>query len=181
MMQRLKKILAYMRGYLLSMVCLDRTAHICQLGRVKVIKQNATISIGDRTSLWPGVKLSCVGSGERRANLKIGERCSIGDRTEIHCGESIDIGDYVIIAWDCNILDRDYHSTEGKADKTAPVTIGSRVWIGCRAIILKGVTIGDGSVVAAGSVVTRDVPPGTLVAGNPAVVKKKVTNWRGAS
>ena len=61
--------------------------------------------------------------------------------------------------------------------KSAPITIGDRVWIGCRAIILAGVTIGEGSVVAAGSVVTRDVPPGTLVAGNPAKVIRETGPW----
>ena len=55
------------------------------------------------------------------------------------------------IAWDCNILDRDYHGTDG-VEKKAPVYIGNRVWIGCRVIILKGVTVGDGAVIAAGSV-----------------------------
>ena len=52
--------------------------------------------------------------------------------------------------------------------KKAPIRIGNDVWIGMRSIILKGVTIGDGAVIAAGSVVTRDVPAGTLYGGNPA-------------
>lgn len=56
-----------------------------------------------------------------------------------------------------------------------PVTIGNDVWIGGRAIVLPGVTVGDGSVVGAGSVVTKDVPPLSLVAGNPAVVMRKLT------
>ena len=56
----------------------------------------------------------------------------------------------------------------------APVIIGNNVWIGSNAIILPGVTIGDMSVVAAGSVVTKDIPKGVLVAGNPAVIKKKL-------
>ena len=59
----------------------------------------------------------------------------------------------------------------------APVTIGDRVWIGCRATVLKGVTIGDGAVVAACSVVTRDVPPRALVAGNPARVVREDVTW----
>ena len=56
----------------------------------------------------------------------------------------------------------------------APVIIGNNCWIGARSIILPGVTIGDYSIVAAGSVVTKDVPSGVLVAGNPAVIKKKL-------
>ncbi len=62
-------------------------------------------------------------------------------------------------------------------ERTAPVSIGNDVWIGCRSIVLKGVSIGDGAIVAAGSVVTKDVPAYTLVAGNPAQIKKKVAGW----
>ena len=58
--------------------------------------------------------------------------------------------------------------------KTAPVIIGKNVWVGANATILPGITIGEMSVVAAGAVVTKDVPPGVLVAGNPAIVKKKI-------
>jgi acetyltransferase-like isoleucine patch superfamily enzyme len=60
---------------------------------------------------------------------------------------------------------------------SAPVHIGSHVWIGARALILKGVRIGDGAVVAAGSVVTRDVPSRALVAGNPAQVIREDVSW----
>lgn len=58
--------------------------------------------------------------------------------------------------------------------KTAPIHINEKVWIGMNAIILKGVTIGEGAIVGAGSVVTKDVPPWTVVAGNPARVVKKL-------
>ena len=56
--------------------------------------------------------------------------------------------------------------------KTAPVKIGDNVWIGMNAVILKGVIIGDNSVVAAGAVVTKSIAPNTIVAGNPAIVVK---------
>lgn len=172
------KIMGYMRGYLSAFVFCNKRALICQRGHVKIFKVNGEIVVGDRTTLWPGVKLSCVGSTGKTAILRIGRRCSIGDRTEIHCGDSVTIGDEVAIAWDCNILDRDYHATDGGIEKTAPVHIGNRVWIGCRAIILKGVAIGDNAVIAAGSVVTKNVSSNTLVAGNPAEPKKVVKGWR---
>jgi len=173
----LVKVLAYMRGYCCSLVYCDERTLICQFSKVRLIKRNAVISIGARTVLWPNVKIACVGNSARTARLKIGGKCSIGDRTEIHCGESITIGDRVVISWDCNILDRDYHSIDATEELTAPVSIGNGVWIGCRSIILKGVSIGDGAVVAAGSVVTRDVPAHMLVAGNPAQIKKRVVGW----
>ena len=58
--------------------------------------------------------------------------------------------------------------------KSKPIIIKKNSWIGMRSIILKGVIIGEGAVVAAGSVVTKDVPDYTLVAGNPAIVKKRL-------
>lgn len=176
-MNWLLKAAAYIRGYVYSFVHFERRALICQLGRIRLVRKQGVISVGPRTTVWPDVKLSCVGAPGRTAHLKIGSHCSIGDRTEIHCGESVTIGERVIIGWDCNILDRDYHSVNGTEERTDPVHIGNRVWIGCRCIILKGVSIGDGAVVAAGSVVTKDVPPRVLVVGNPAQVKRAVVGW----
>ena len=60
---------------------------------------------------------------------------------------------------------------------SAPIHIGNHVWVGVRAIILKGVTIGDGAIIAAGSVVTRDVPANTLVGGVPAKIIKDNISW----
>ena len=60
---------------------------------------------------------------------------------------------------------------------TAPIVIGDHVWIGMNVIVLKGVTIGEGSIVAAGSVVNKDVPPHCLVAGVPAKVVKTDVTW----
>ncbi|MNW06569.1 putative acetyltransferase [compost metagenome] len=74
------------------------------------------------------------------------------------------------------ISDTDYHQIEGTVS-TKPIVIGDEVWIGCKSIILKGVTIGNGAVVAAGSVVTKDVEPYTLVAGIPAKVIKRDVRW----
>ena len=171
------KNIPYLRGFILSLK-FDKKALVKQKGKVIVIKDNAIIEVGDRTVFYPNVKLSCVGDREKTAKLKIGKKCTIGDRTEIHCGDSITIGDEVLISWDCNILDRDYHSVDGETEKTNPVIVGDCVWIGCRSIILKGVTIGEGAVVAAGSIVTENVPEFTLVAGNPAKIKKKIKSWK---
>lgn len=103
---------------------------------------------------------------------------SVGDCTEIHVGESVHIGSGTLIAWDCCVMDRDYHCIDGIKEHTAPINIGENVWIGCNAIILKGVTIGDGAVVGAGAVVTHDIPAHTMVAGNPARVIKSDVHWK---
>ena len=116
--------------------------------------------------------------------IKIGINTFIG-ASNLISAEKIDIGDNVLIAWGCTIVDHDSHATawwERAGDcerwmrgeklwdhvKVSPVRIENHAWIGFNSIILKGVTVGEGAIVAAGSVVTKDVPPYTLVAGNPA-------------
>jgi acetyltransferase-like isoleucine patch superfamily enzyme len=124
------------------------------------------------------VKFSVISPNSGKgAALTIGEFSSIGDRTEIHCCDRVSIGNYVLISWDVNILENYYHATADGNSKPAPVTIEDRVWIGCRVIVLAGVTIGHGAIIAAGSVVTKDVPPGMLVAGNPAREIRKTEPW----
>ena len=79
------------------------------------------------------------------------------------------------------IMDFDAHRIHYESGEknsiTAPVSIGNHVWIGAEAIILKGVTIGDGAVIGAGSVVTRDVESCAIVVGNPARVIKRNIRW----
>ena len=176
-MSKIKKIIGYSRGFITSFFYFEKTAHICQVGKLNLYKKYSKITVGNRTYFWPNVKISCVGSKEKAATLIIGDKSSIGDRTEIHCGELIKIGNEVLISWDCNILDRDYHAPDGGVEGMKPVYINDHVWIGCRSIILKGITIGEGAIIAAGSVVTRDVEPYSLMAGNPAKFIKKVKGW----
>ena len=75
-------------------------------------------------------------------------------------------------------MDRDYHKFDSDIEQIKPVKIGSRVWIGCNSLIMKGVTIGDGAVVAAGSVVTKDVPAGAVCGGNPAKIIRENITWK---
>jgi len=89
--------------------------------------------------------------------------------------ERVEIGRDCYIAWGVTICDHDFHPIfkAGKPGiETAPIRIGDGVWIGMNATILKGVTIGDGAVVAAGAVVTRDVPAHAMVGGTPAKIIK---------
>lgn len=106
----------------------------------------------------------------------MGHHCNIGDRAEIHVADRVTLGNNVIMAWDCALMDHDYHCL-GDRERIKPVIIEDNVWIGCRAIILPGVHIGRDSVIGAGSVVTRDVPPQTLVAGNPARPIRLIDGW----
>ena len=124
------------------------------------------------------------------AGIRIGDRTFIGNST-IVSAEAVEIGDDVLISWGCTIVDHDSHALAWSArsrdvemwyrgDKDwsgvrkAPVRIGDKAWIGLNAIILRGVTIGEGAVVGAGSVVTENVPPWTLAAGNPARIIREL-------
>lgn len=112
----------------------------------------------------------------KKAKIEIGDHTFINRRSEIRCKEQVKIGNNCAISWDVSIIDTDYHQLFG-SESTKPVFIGDRVWIGCKSTILKGITIGNGAVVAAGSVVTKDVEPYTLVAGVPAKEVKRNVKW----
>ena len=120
---------------------------------------------------------------------------SIGKRSFINgsliAAQKIEIGDDVLISWGVTVVDHNSHAISfyersqdvvnwrlGKKDwanvKIAPIKISNKVWIGFNSIILKGVTIGEGAIVGAGSVVTKDVPAWTIVAGNPARVIREI-------
>lgn len=136
-------------------------------------KKKAKLIFGDRVSLYPCVGLYLDSPG---AIVTIGNDSFLNRRTEIMCKERVTIGNNCSISWDVLITDSDYHSIDGNK-VTIPVEIGNNVWIGCRSTILKGVRIGEGAVIAANSVVTKDVLPRTLVAGNPAKVIKENITW----
>ena len=113
----------------------------------------------------PGATLT-LGSGYANSGVKIG------------CFHSVTIGEHVAIGPEVMIRDSDNHDIIGGGPQSAPIVIGDHVWIGARATILKGVTIGNGAVIAAGSVVIRDVPAASLVAGVPARVKREDVEWK---
>ncbi len=129
----------------------------------------------DATDLEVG-KDFIIWSGHRQTLLSGWGRLRIGDRVFVNCGtvvvavKEIVIGDDVALANEVYIVDSNSHGIEGKPHVEAPVRIGSGTWVGNRAMILPGVSLGRRVVVAAGAVVTRDVPDDCLVAGNPARV-----------
>ena len=115
-------------------------------------------------TFYPGVRLECW----RGAVISIGTGTYLNRNTEIIAAAEVRIGRDCKIAWDVVIMDTDQHPTDDGPLRNEPVRIGDRVWIGCRAVILKGVTIGDDAIVGAGSIVTKDVAAATVVGGNPA-------------
>jgi acetyltransferase-like isoleucine patch superfamily enzyme len=153
-------------------------------GRGVTIRTNSfgTIKFGHRVTLGEGCGIAVFGSRERAARLTIGDRTYFQPRVRINCADNIAIGADCAFSWEIDILDIDFHSVvemDGSIQPGhAPIRIGDRVWVGVGAKILKGVTIGDDAVIAAGAIVTRPVPSRTLVAGCPAAVVKQIAGWK---
>lgn len=101
----------------------------------------------------------------------------INSDSKIECYDAITIGENVKISDNVIIRDSDNHAIEAGKQSHAPIVIGNHVWIGMSSLILKGVSVGDGAVIAAGSVVIRDVPPHSLVGGVPAKVIRESVEW----
>ena len=160
-----------------------------QIFRKLQSKQPRAVVIGKHVSCYAG------------CSFAIGEygHCTVGDFSLLNgalimAEENIEIGSHCLVSWNVGIADSDFHplapaqrliDAQALAPyfkdrpsrpklKSAPVKISDNVWIGMNAVILKGVTIGENSVVAAGSVVTKSVEPNTVVAGNPAVVVRQL-------
>lgn len=108
--------------------------------------------------------------------LTLGNNSFLNNGGSLCCKQSITIGDDTVIGDGTVIRDTDSHTMVGK-ENTAPIVIGDHVWIGVNCIILKGVTIGNGAVVSAGSVVVHDIPPKCLAAGVPAKVIRENVEW----
>lgn len=112
----------------------------------------------------------------RNSELRLGNNSFVNCDCKIRCHDLITIGDNCAISHDVTIMDGDGHTFENHKE-SLPVVIGNHVWIGTRAIILKGVTIGDGAVVASGSLVNKNVPPNSFVGGVPAKIIKENVKW----
>ena len=126
------------------------------------------IEVGD-CGFFPGVRLECW----RDAVIRIGDGSYLNRNTEIVAAVSVEIGADCKIGRDVIVMDTDQHELVGRPIGV-PVVIEDRVWIGARAIVLKGVRVGHDSVVGAGAIVTRSVPPWSVVAGQPARVIRTI-------
>lgn len=161
-----------------------------RIGRIRGLKY---IEIGDACVFDNELYLTVTG-GERtfrdnnnnlckctlNPSLHIGNNCSFGAFNHISCANNIIIGDNLLTGKWVTITDNSHGSTTNDWLKIAPsfrpleskgpVVIGNNVWIGEKATVLPGVTVGDGAVIAAGAVVSKDVPPYSIVAGIPAQI-----------
>jgi len=172
-----------------------RRAALCEAGvmlhpeaTIVNMRGSESIRIGAFTHIR-GELLTFSHGGE----IHIGEYCYIGENSKLWSAGRIHVGDRVLIAHAVTILDNLTHPLSASARHNhfrhiisnghpqavnldeQPVEIGDDVWIGCMSVILRGVTIGQGAIIGAGSVVTSSVPPWTIVAGNPAKIIRELT------
>lgn len=141
-----------------------------------ILEEDASFVLTGKAMIQSGAMIF-VGRGK---TLKIG-RSTFTSNIKILAHDDITIGDNCIFGWECQIFSGDGHpiyQEESIINKDVPVVIEDNVWVGSRALILKGVRVGKGSIVAAGAVVTKNVPPNCIVAGNPAKVVKENISWK---
>ena len=141
-----------------------------------ILDDSAKMMCAGDLILYEGVKVR-IG---KNAKCSFGHHTYLNRSATIDCMQEVCIGDYCAISDNVQILDSDFHTItyDGKtSDKSKPIHIGNHVWIGRSAIILKGVTIGDGAIIGAGSIVTKSIPPCCLAVGNPAKVIKVNVEW----
>lgn len=143
-----------------------------------LVSGGSRIHVGERL-LMIGVQAPCELHTHEEGRLEIGDRVFINYGASLSAHTLVRIGDDCKIGQQAIILDCDYHELDdplhyGGHGETRPVVLERGVWLGARVTVLKGVTIGRSSVIAAGSVVTRDIPPGVLAGGMPAKVLREL-------
>jgi acetyltransferase-like isoleucine patch superfamily enzyme len=152
----------------------------------RIVSKNVerTVTIGDDCTIRGMIRCESGGS------VEVGNTVYIGDDVNISAQEHITIGDVTLIGHGVHVFDNDTHPTDPQAREAhfrailassdesrivieaKPIRIGRACWLGFNSCVMKGVTIGDGAIVAAHAVVVSDVPPGSVVAGNPAQIVK---------
>ena len=183
--QSLSKIISSAYCYLLARMWNIKLSAGCQFFGVTHFKRYpcSEISIGNHCGFRSSFRSNFVGlnrlcgisTHNKSARIRIGKNCGLSG-TIIGAYESITIADCVIVGANTVITDFDWHpiSKQTKEMKSAPIVIDNDVWIGMNCVVLKGVHIGRGTVIAANSVVTRSIPEMVIAAGNPARVIREM-------
>jgi acetyltransferase-like isoleucine patch superfamily enzyme len=151
-----------------SLVIFGRNIHIGKYAQIICASDNCV-----RLTSWP--------SKQADAEIVIGDYCLISPGVRISAAKSIRIGDNSMLAANVIISDSDWHGIYNRVRPfrcTKPVIIKNNVWLGERVIVTKGVTIGENSVIGAGSVVTKNIPANSVAAGNPARIIKTINPKR---
>ncbi len=155
------------------------------VSRVRSSKNDCQVTVGNGSLVECNIHFEC-----EHASVQIGDNTFIGG-SKLICSKKITIGNDVLIAWGCTIVDHNSHAIQFSLRKNdvlewmkskkdwkyveqKEIVICDKSWIGFDSIILKGVKVGEGGIVGAGSVVTKDVPPWTIVGGNPARIIREI-------
>lgn len=158
---------------------LDRSCYVgpgVSLGPDNKTSLNGVVEVADSCELNQGVELNSWGG-----SIRIAPRVWLGPYVVIYGHGGVEIGEQTLVSMHCTILSSNHAIPpmgtliRDVPDELLPTKIGRDVWIGANAVILGGVTIGDGAVVAAGAVVTEDVEAGAIVAGVPARLVRRRT------
>ena len=136
------------------------------------IDNKGIVDVGDFFRAREGMSINCNGG-----QLKIGKSVFFNKNVSVNCQHNILIGDNVLIGESVKIYDHDHDYHKGNIEKRnaficSPVNIGNNVWIGSNVLILKGVTIGDNSIISAGSIVTKSVSSNTIL------IQKRVSDYK---
>jgi acetyltransferase-like isoleucine patch superfamily enzyme len=131
------------------------------------------ILIGRNCNIEDGVYLKVAGGYSDKTSIVLGEGCFIGSQCEFNALSRIELGASCLVASGTRFIDHNHGTSLGtpmkdQPEQSADILIGSDVWIGANCVILKGVSIGDGAIVAAGAVVTKSIPALAIAAGVPA-------------
>jgi acetyltransferase-like isoleucine patch superfamily enzyme len=151
--------------------------------RLPYMRGDGDLSLGDNVNLSGRSCFYFMSGMDSRPSIYVGGNTFIGNGCTFSCAKRISIGSHCLISAGVRIHDNDGHPIDPvrrrvgepiRSDESAEVSIEDNVWIGAQATIMKGVTIGENSVVATGAIVTQAVPANSIVAGNPARVVKEL-------
>ncbi|WP_299938751.1 acyltransferase [uncultured Pelagimonas sp.] len=152
----------------------------CRVVSPEIPQNPWDIRLDQGVALDRHVTLLAIGERTDSPRITIGANCYINRRTMIDASLSVEIGAHCMIGPECYITDHDHGTALGQPVGQqplieAPVRIGEDVWLGAQVKILKGVTIGAGSIIGSGSTVTRDIPENVIAVGSPARVVRDRT------
>lgn len=140
------------------------------------IGTKANVHFGKSVSIGPGVNIIV----KPNASFSVGDSTYFTSDSHVEASNEISIGSGCAISWGISIIDSNHHEIiyENQQPQKSYVKIGNHVWIGCNTILLPGTEIGNGSVVAAGSLVKGQFPENCLIGGNPARIIRQNIQWK---
>lgn len=176
----LGKVLAVLKGACILPIKANSVGFLGRISGKLRVSNKGKIVIGGNVSFHAKPFPSSI-TVSKQAKLWVGDHVFFNYGLDIGCTKSIRIGSYTIIGPMVNMMDTNFHPVDvNDLSYSKEIVISDNVWIGRGVLILPGVTIGQNSVIAAGSVVTRDIPDNVLAGGSPAKVIREIQvppNW----